>query len=51
LLIDDGIKARTNRKNVLNPEFGVMGCYSGEHQDFIQMSCINYAGAFIEDKN
>ena len=24
-----------------------MGCYSGEHQDFNFMTCIDYCGAFV----
>ena len=34
-------------ENIFNPEFLVMGCASGEHQDFDKMYTIDYCGAFV----
>ncbi len=38
---------RGHRENIFKSEFNVMGCYSGEHQDFNFMTCIDYYGAFL----
>lgn len=47
LIVDDGVQNKGHRENVFNPEFRIMGCFSGAHKDFNNMSCIDYAGAFI----
>ena len=47
LIVDDGVHNRGHRENIFNSEFNVMGCYSGEHQDFNFMTCIDYCGAFV----
>ena len=47
LIVDDGVTNRGHRENIFNPEFNVMGSHSFEHKDFNQMSCIDYAGAFV----
>jgi len=47
LIIDDGVTNRGHRENIFNPEFNVIGSHTCEHKDFTQMSCIDYAGAFI----
>lgn len=47
LIIDDGVPNRGHRENIFNPEFGVIGCFTGEHKDFNTMTCVDYAGAFI----
>lgn len=47
LIVDDGVTNRGHRENIFNPEFNVMGCCTGLHKDFNQMSCIDYAGAFV----
>lgn len=47
LIVDDGVQNRGHRENILNAEFNVMGCFTDEHKDFNQMSCIDYAGAFV----
>lgn len=47
LIVDDGVENRGHRENVFNHEFNVMGCFTNEHKDFIFMSCIDYAGAFV----
>lgn len=47
LIVDDGVTNRGHRENIFNPEFNVMGSHTCEHKDFNQMSCIDYAGAFV----
>ena len=47
LVVDDGVQNRGHRENIFNPEFNVMGCYTGDHKDFNTMTCIDYAGAFV----
>lgn len=47
LIVDDGVQNRGHRENILNAEFNVMGCFTDEHKDFNQMTCIDYAGAFV----
>lgn len=47
LIVDDGVQNRGHRENIFNTEFNVMGCYTNPHKDFNQMTCIDYAGAFV----
>lgn len=47
LLVDDGSKTRGHRHNILNPDFNYMGCFTGDHSDFNQMSCINYCAGYV----
>lgn len=47
LIVDDGVQNRGHRENIFNTEFNVMGCYTSPHKDFNQMTCIDYAGAFV----
>lgn len=47
LIVDDGVHNRGHRENIFNAEFNVMGCYTGAHKDFNQMTCLDYAGAFV----
>lgn len=49
LIVDDGTKSRSHRNNLFKDEFGVMGCYSGSHTDYRVMTCIDYAGAFVQE--
>jgi len=46
-VIDDGVRNRGHRENIFNKEFNVMGCMSGDHKDFSNMTTIDYAGAFV----
>ena len=46
LLIDDGSKSRSHRNNIMNKDFNYMGCFTGEHSKYTQMTCINYAGGY-----
>ena len=47
LIVDDGVQNRGHRENIFNTEFNVMGCFTNAHKDFNQMTCIDYAGAFV----
>ena len=47
LIVDDGVQNRGHRENIFNTEFNVMGCFTNLHKDFNQMTCIDYAGAFV----
>ena len=49
LIVDDGSKSKSHREMLFKDEFGVMGSYSGTHSEFRVMTCIDYAGAFIQD--
>lgn len=47
LLVDDGSTSRGHRKNILNPAFNYIGVFTGDHSEFGNVSCIDYAGGFI----
>lgn len=46
LLIDDGVKDRGHRKNLLNPDFRMTGVATGSHPRFQVMSVMDFAGGF-----
>jgi len=48
LLIDDGIDDRGHRKNLLNPEFRVVGVNHGPHSKTGTMTCIVFTSEFGE---
>ncbi len=48
LIIDDGVLERGHRENIFNPDFKVFGCFSGSHKDYTNMTCMNFAGGFVE---
>jgi uncharacterized protein YkwD len=48
-VVDDGVVNRGHRENIFNPEFRVMGCFSGNHKDFEAMSVVDFAAAFIRN--
>lgn len=49
LIVDDGVADRGHRDNVFNPEFKVMGCYTGEHRDYEKMTCMDLVGGLIKN--
>jgi len=46
LLIDDGVRDRGHRKNLLNPNFNVVGVATGSHPGYGLMSVMDFAGGF-----
>jgi len=44
LLIDDGVKSRGHRENILNPMFLVVGSALGPHQKYRHACVSNFAG-------
>jgi len=49
MIVDDGSKTRLHRENVFSEEFGVMGCFTGNHEALTTMTCCDFAGAFITE--
>ena len=47
LIVDDGSSSRGHRKNLFNPDFNYMGSFTGEHMNFSNMTCINYAAGYV----
>lgn len=50
LLIDDGIKSRGHRTNILNPSFKVVGVSCGNHPQYGKMCVMDFAGGFKNKK-
>ena len=48
-IVDDGVPNRGHRENLFNPEFRVMGCFSGQHKDFDTMTVVDFCAAFIRN--
>jgi len=48
MVIDDGIKNRTHRKNVLSDKLSFMGPCHGPHSKYDQMDVVTYKGDLSE---
>jgi len=46
LLIDDGIRDRGHRKNLLHPDFNFIGVAAGSHPEYKSMCVMNFAGLY-----
>ena len=47
-IVDDGIRDRSHRKNLFNPEYRLVGCHTGDHNtDHDVMTAINFCHGFL----
>jgi len=51
LLIDDNVKNRGHRKNLLHPSFNTVGVSFGQHPVFKTMCVMEFAGGMLEKEN
>ena len=49
LFVDDGVPDRGHRVTLFKENLAVAGGYSGSHRLYREMTCINYAGFFVND--
>jgi uncharacterized protein YkwD len=47
-IVDDGVPNRGHRENLFNPDFRVVGVFSGPHKDFDSMSTLDFCAAFVK---
>ena len=50
LFVDDDVPDRGHRVALFNGDFGVTGVYSGPHKVYRDMTCINYAGDYVNSE-
>jgi hypothetical protein len=48
MLISDGTKSRSSRKNILDPDFQLVGAAVGTHKTTGNMSAINFASTYTD---
>jgi uncharacterized protein YkwD len=49
LLIDDNVKNRGHRINMLNPDFKLIGVSTATHPEYLTMCVMDFAGGMVED--
>lgn len=49
LLVDDGVKGRGHRKNILDPGYATVGVACGPHKRYRTMCVTDFAGEFLEN--
>ena len=49
LLVDDGVSSRGHRTNLMNPASKFSGVASGPHSRYNDMTCVTYAGSYVDD--
>jgi len=49
LLVDDGVKSRGHRKNLLHPDFKTVGIACGNHPVYRTMCVMDFAGGMTEN--
>ena len=47
-IVDDGVPNRGHRENLFNPDFRVIGVFSGPHKDFDTLSTLDFCAAFVK---
>lgn len=50
MIVDDGVKARSHRKNIFSPAFGVVGISFGKGKVGQGLCVVDFADTFFEDK-
>ncbi len=48
LLIDDNVKNRGHRVNLLHPDFKMIGVSTGAHPEYLTMCVMNFAGGIVD---
>jgi uncharacterized protein YkwD len=48
LLVDDGVRDRGHRDNILDPKWTIEGVACGPHRDYRQMCVMDYAVRYFE---